>query len=366
MNMNIFIMNFCNYIYLRLFSLCIFLPAIFYILQCATLVPVTISRYPRKNGAQLRNVLEGHRNVAVVAVKADAQTVKKLGKKVVGNWDETMEAAVGKYLGEFGFYNIVDVSSRKKRLQELAYSQSGLTQESLEIGRDLQIHIFLFLRMTRPPKIECKIEEVEDLLAKTVAVTVRAILKHPNVSNVHVGRKTGVLYVSAFVEGKLTNVETGLSTIQFFTTTVRIPSDTGNRVCTSPYKSFENILAKAGLSIANSLSPKLYRLDVPLMGESPDLKSPLHKRIQPYLETGLKWAESGEMNEAKIQWEEAMKLSNKKSAAAIWNLAIYYWHVGKNQKALLYFNRFKREKPHYLDSQKRRIVSIFNEELNIK
>ncbi len=332
------------------------------LISCASVeVPVAIPRFPRKHGHQLRKTLEGHRNLAVVTVKPDRKAIKKLGQ-AAGNWDNTIEAAVSKSIAKLDYYNVINIESRKKRLQELAYSQSGLTKESLEIGRELQVQAFLIVRMTNPPRIECKIEEVEDYVATTAAIAVRAIVNPDNAGKINTGRRTGVRYVTIFVEGKITNIETGRSVSHLYTGTKRIASKPGNRVCTSPYKALGELFIATGQELAKNLSPRLNRLNVSLMTTSKDVQGEKKAEVDARIQSGIEWAKNGDMDEAKIEWEAALERSGQRSGAAIWNLAVYYWHIGDFDQAHEYFEKIKRTKSYLLDNKKRRIIAIFNHE----
>ena len=345
----------------KFFFRCIFSLALLSFWGCATTVPVAIPRYPKKKGAQLRDVLGGRRNLAVVAAKFDKKYAPKLGK-YAQSWNESIEAVVSKTLGELGYYNIVDISNRKQRLQELAYSQSGLTQESLEIGRELQVNSFFIVRMTKAPEIKCKIEEVENYVTTAIAITARTIIQPRNAGAINTGRPTGVLYAAMFIEGRLSNLETGRSVSHFYSQTLRVPSEAGNRSCSTPDASFEKIIINAGQELARSLSPKMTRLSVPLMKDSPDLSGQLKEKVNFHLLGGLKWAESGDMEEAKREWEEALQESNQQSGGAMWNLGVYYWHIGDFERGDEYFVKVKRQKARLLDHEKRRLLALFNRE----
>ena len=270
---------------------------------------------------------------------------------------------VSKTLSELGYYKIVDLSNRKQRLQELAYSQSGLTEESLEIGREIQAHTFFIVRMTKAPQIKCKIEEVEDYVTAAIAITARSIADPKGKSAVvDTGRPTGVLYVSMFIDGRLSNLETGRSVSHFYSQTLRFPSDPGNRICTTPDASFEKIVINAGRALALNLSPKMTRLSVPLMNSSPDIAKKLRKKVNFHLLNGLEWAKSSDMEEAKREWEEALLQSGRRSGAAMWNLGVYYWHIGDFEKSHEYFTKVKRQKVKLLDQKKRRLLSLYNRE----
>ena len=329
--------------------------------NCATKIPILVPSFPKKKGPQLREVLRGQRNIAIFAAKTDPETVKKINSETAANWESSIEAAVSQELSELGYYKIIDISNRKKRLKELAYSQSGLTSETLEIGRDLQANAFLSIRLTKTPEAQCKVEDIENYTTKVLVITARSLITQ-RAGNVNTGRPTGILYVSFFVEGRLSNVETGQSVTHFYTQTLRIASEAGTRSCTSIYKAFEHLIPNAGREIARNLSPKFLRLSVPLFSKSQDLPSSLKRKVDIHLKSGLQWAESDNMTDAKKEWDIALKKSKNNSGAAMWNLGVYYWHVGNFEEADEYFENLKRKKPHLLDYEKRRVLAIFNRE----
>ena len=338
-----------------------FLLSSFLLSGCATTIPVAIPRYPKKKGAQLRDILGGRRNLAVVAAKFDKKYASQLGNSAQ-SWNQSIEAVVSKTLGELGYYKIVDLSNRKQRLQELAYSQAGLTEESLEIGRELQVHSFFVVRMTKAPQIKCKVEEVEDYLTTAITITARSIIQPQEAGAINTGRPTGVLYTAMFIEGRLSNLETGRSVSHFYSQTLRLPSKAGNRSCSAPESSFEKIIINAGQELARNLSPKMTRLSVPLMKDSPDLRGKVRKEVASHLLGGLEWAQSGDMDEAKLEWEEALRQSNNQSGGAIWNLGVYHWHMGNFERAEEYFVKIKRQKARILDKKKRSLLALFNRE----
>ena len=330
--------------------------------HCATTIPVLIPKFPKAKGHQLRQVLDGQRNVAVLAIKISSEVAKKLDSQSTNAWNVGIEASVSQNLSELGYYKIIDISSRKERLKELAYTQSGLTEESLEIGRDLQVNNFFLIRLPKPPKIECRIEEVENYATTALAITARAVINPNHAGSVNTGRPTGVLYVSLFIEGRLSNVETGQSVSHFYTKTLRLPSTGGNRACTSSYKALEKLIPIAGRKLAKELSPKFLRLSVSLFSKSQDLSGNMKRIVEKHLIAGVKWAKNNDMEEAHIEWEAALKKSNQTSGGAYWNLAVYHWHTGDFEQADEYFTVIKRKKWQLLDHKKRRTISLFNKE----
>ena len=346
---------------------------------CATTVPITIPRYPKKNGAQIRSLLQGQRNVAVIVSKSK-KNLFDVFKGYDRNWDDTVEAVTSKALTDFGYYNLVDTRTRKERLQSIAYSQSGLTQEALEIGRELQAHALFIVRLTSQPKAQCRIEDIkEEIHINTLPIHKKKKYNErsykypykPSYKNsqqntttgiVTVKRPTGVLYVTMYLEGRLTHLETGRAITHFYNETLRMPSVVGDRTCISPDNAFNKILQQAGYALARELSPRMTKFSIPLMESSPDLKGVDRKETNFHLKDGVKWAKSGSMKEAKDAWDRALTASKNQSGASIWNLGVYYWHLGNFNKAEKYFGRFKKERLRLLDNNKRRILTIFKED----
>ncbi len=348
-----------------LFHLC-FAASLLRGLQCAsTSIPVLIPKYPEQNGRELRAVLEGHRTIAVVAAKATAEEEKQLGK-LSESWGDTLEASISQALTKLGYYKLIDIGSRKTRLKEVAYSQSGLTKESLEIGRELQAQSLFVVRMTKAPVVQCKIEEVEDYTTTAIAIAVRSVVVPDAAGSINTGRKTGVLYTSIFVEGKVSNISTGRSVSHLYSKSMRMPSEAGNRVCASPEAAYTTLLQEAGEAMALHLSPKIVKLAVPLMKNTADLKRRLEPKMQAeimaQLESGIKWAQSGSMEEAKPLWQRAWENSRRSSGAAAWNLGVYYWQMDDSEQAEEYFAYVKKERSSMLDHKKRKILIFFAQE----
>ncbi len=341
--------------------------------HCATTIPVAIPLYPKKNEKKIRSVLEGQKNVAILAQRAAKAATKssrksKKGGNYTEEWLPSLEGALRKEVSQLGFYNLVDISSRKERLQELVFSQSGVTAESLEIGRELEVGTFLFLRATSDPGAKCKIEKVSSAgmtaLSVVTAVAISS-LTNQEAKVKTVTAPTGVLYLTVAVEGRLTNVETGRSLSYFYNEPYRSESDFGSRSCVAADKVMSIAVQRAAKQIADNLSPSIIRISAPLMDETKGFREPLKGRIAARLENGNHWAQDGDMKSAAEQWEKALKESDGRSGSALWNLGIYYWQEARFNDADGYFRKIISDHPEVLDGRKRKLLAQFNEQKEI-
>lgn len=130
------------------------------IFGCGPTIPIKFPMYPDSTGTQLKRLLQGKRNLGIVAAKPSARFLQAIGYQ--NDWSATIEAAVSSAITERGFFTVVDIENRKDRLRELAHSQSGLTRESLKIGKELEISNMLIIRMTQAPRSQCRTKMIAD------------------------------------------------------------------------------------------------------------------------------------------------------------------------------------------------------------
>jgi len=322
--------------------------------QCGPSIPIKFPQYPERTGRQLKSVLEGKRNIGIVAAKSQ-------GPALPGeDWTETVEASVSAAIVERGYFNVVDVSSRKERLRELAYTQSGMTAESLEIGRELAINHLLVVKLPRQPRSECKVEQVTDYAATALALAKSAQGSSNGEGGVQ-KKPTGVLYLTVFVQGVLTNVETGRSVSFVNTEAHRQQADVGDAGCPSALAAFDPAVKYAAGQLARNLSPTVITMNVPLMEDAGGTGNP--ERVGEWLASGNQWAESRNFDQAAQDWRRALNESNGDNVSALWNLAVYSWYVGDYDAAERYFDRaLDAGGPSWLDGAKRELISRFQEQ----
>ena len=329
------------------------------LLACGPSIPVRFPHYPSSTGTQLRAVLDGKKTVGIVAARPPQNMLQQIGYQE--DWSRTVEAAVETEIVKREFYTLVDLSSRAERLRELAHSQSGLTQESLAIGRELQASHLLVISMTNQPRSECTIQNRTDLMATALNLAMAA-------SNDGQGagaeeKPTAVMTVTVFVQGRLINVETGQSVSYATSTPAEHYNSVGDTNCPSVLAAFNNALQQAAKDLADNLSPRSITLDVPLMDDVDDVDEEDQEAVTDYLNSGNEWAEAADFERASRSWQRALTESRGQSVSAMWNLAVYNWYRGNYGEAENLFNRaLDSAGPSWLDGAKRELISAFNED----
>ncbi|MCS7205431.1 MAG: hypothetical protein NZ853_07025 [Leptospiraceae bacterium] len=334
---------------------------------CATAVSIKFPQFPEgTKGQKLRSVLDGKKKVAVIAKEpppAIRRSFDRLG--LASELNETMRAAMKTKLQQYGYYTVLDIDSRNERYQELARTQTGITQAQKRLGLELEVDHLIFVNMTAIPRVECKVELITDAVA-AAAVALQLALAASGVEvkidNTTTSRPTGVLYLTVFLEGTIVNVETGKSISHSVQKPVRLANQAGNIQCPSELVAFNQALDLATTEIANVLSPQIITLDIPL--ESKDnVKIGDKKMINQLLVDGIRWIEAGDVEQAIKSWEEALTYSGGTSKSALWNIAIAHWYSGNMEEAQKYFDlTLKIGGPNFFNSEKRRIYAIFKQE----
>ncbi len=332
------------------------------LLACGPTIPVRFPQYPRATGGQLKAVLEGGRNVGIVAAKPNPAIMRAVGYE--NDWSDTIEAAVTTELTKKEFYSIVDLSGRKDRLRELAYTQSGMTAESLEIGRELAINSMFIVQMTQAPRQECKQEMVADYSGYAMELALAKAQGDGGGSEPQLEKRTGVLYLTLFVRGRLTSVETGKSVSHLHKKPYRHVGKVGDTECPSSLTAFEKALDQAAKDLADNLSPQVVELPVPLLEDADDVPDEETRgMVSARLNSGNQWAEAANFERAAKDWRRALSESNGESVSALWNLAVYSWYVGDYDEAERYFDMaLDGGGPAWLDGAKRELVSRFAEQ----
>lgn len=335
--------------------------------SCGPGIPIKFPQFPDGTaGTRLRKTLEGKKRVAVVAKEISPHIRRGLRAGLADEWSETIRASMKSVLEEYGYYTIVDVDSRNARYDELARSQTGLTNYQLSIGQELQVDHLFFVNMMALPRSECKIEMVTDSVAMASAalqMAAAASNQDVKVDTQSTSRPTGVLYLTVFVEGKLVNIETGRSVSVVATEPYRLENQAGNRQCPSELQAFDGALKQAAKKIADRLSPRVRTYTLPIEDSVDDVSVGDKGLVQLYLEDGIKWVEAGDMEQAIRSWELALEESGGTSGAALWNLAVAKFAAGEVDEAEQLFNRALRAGgAGFLDSSKRSAYTLFKAE----
>ena len=373
-----------------------------YFTNCVTTVGMLLPHLPERTAKKIRDVTFSssnlNKNISIIALSGSKLNNKELEEKG-DSWLKTLEASVSKGITDLGFFNIIDISNKLEKFKE-TNNQTSLSNEAINLGKELQINSYLIVSLTKEPKVECKIEEVDDSPEVTVIVggsyypyygpyynypyygypyyrpyryyRHRHFYYGPTIypnyiihSSKSRTEKTGVTYVSIYVEGKLLNLKTSQVVTHFFSETIRVKASVGDTNCPSSLGAFDKLLKKAGYVIARNLSPEMIETPVPLLDEIKDIKNnPNKNKIKDLLAKGISWAKSGSFETAFQNWNEAKILSNDESFSANWNIAIYFWHIGEINKASKIFNKLKKEKYNYITSKLKETLVYFDEETN--
>ncbi len=262
-----------------------------------------------------------------------------------------------------GYFTIVDIESRKKRLEEIAVSQSGITNEVKNIGQEISADGLLYISATQPPRAECRV--ISEQIREQVCVATDAnknCLRYAERVRI---QNTGKLTVSLGVSGKLVNIETGRSLQHSYNDTTEISSSAGVSNCPSVLEGISKASKAAGKSIAEGVSPVVEEMDIPIYDDPDGVDKALQGNVQEQLKTGLKWADndSKDYTSAADSWKKALQLSNGKSVSANWNLAVYEWSRKNYTEADRYFQTaFRLGGPEYMTSKRRDVYSKFQEE----
>ena len=341
--------------------------AFFLTAACGPGIPIKFPQFPDGTaGTRLKQTLEGKKRVAVVAKEIPPAIQRSMRAGLAEEWSDTIRASMKSALEDYGYYTILDVDSRNARYNELARSQTGLTNYQLAIGQELQVDHLFFVNMTALPRVECKTEMVTDSVAAASAALQLAMAakgQDVKMSNQSTSRPTGVLYLTVFVEGKLVNVETGRSVSTSTTEPFKLQNQAGNPECPSELQAFDGALKQAAKKIADKLSPKVHTVKLPIEDGVDDVKGGDKKLVQQYLADGINWIEAGDMEQAVKSWEMAMEESGGSSSSAFWNLAVAKFAAGEVDEADQLFQRaFQAGGPGFMDSTKRATYALFKKE----
>lgn len=339
--------------------------------DCRATIPIKFPQFPEgTQGARLRDVLNGRKKVAVVIKELKPSIKNGLERFGVStDWSETIRAAMKTQLEKFGYYIVIDIDTRNERYEELARTQTGITQTQKALGLELAVDHFFFVNMTAAPKVECKIENVSDpvalsLIAMQIAATAKDKNSNKNITvNSDVIKPTGVLYLTIFLEGMIVNIESGRSISYSVQEPFRLENQLGNKQCPSQLVAFHQALEIATMKIASKLSPMIVTLSIPLEEKDNTVQAGDKKIINQYLKDGIKWFQAGDIDQAIQSWETALMESGGTSKCAYWNLATAKWYKGDMVEAQRYFDlSIKVGGPKFINENKRKIIAIFKQE----
>ncbi len=335
-----------------------------FLVTCKTTVPIKYPQFPEDlEGSKLRQVLKNKKKIAVVVRDVSSDIKNNLIKyQIYNEWQETVRAAMKTTLEEYGYYIVVDIDSRSQRYNELARSQTGITKNQKALGQELNIDHLFYVSMTAAPRVECKTEMVTTYKQVTTRVKTKdgIVEKTEMVPTKEIQR---ILFLTIFLEATLVNIETGRSISSSNQEPYTFAGTIGNPDCPSELVAFNHAINAAVKKIADKLSPKVITISVPLEDKEKSISTENKKLVNQLLENGVKWMESGNVEEAINSWQQALEESGGTSKSAYWNIAVAMWYQGELEKAQKYFDQaMKLGGSDFFDSSKRKIYTIFKQE----
>lgn len=318
-------------------------------------IPV-VTKMPDKIGP----LMEGKRNVGIIAVKNKQDFLTKFGIKT--DWTKTIQGAVVNAFDKWGYFRLVDLESRREQLEQLAHSASGMTTGVMSIGQQLNADGLVFIDMTNQPLQECKVESIFDPAAAALAAmdAVRG-----TGGNREVKKPTGVLYLTIFVRARLVRTTTGQMTSYQNKDPFKLESSIGDTNCPSTLDAFGRSMDMAGERIADRLSPKVETIKVPIATDPVGAPDKMASRVEKYLEQGVRFikAKPANFERASESFNKALEDSGQKSASAFWNLAVVRWAQGDMNGADEYFKKAERAGgPDWLTDNKIEVINRFSSE----
>lgn len=323
--------------------------------SCSTYMKIPVVKYmPQK----YMKVMKGGRNIAIIM--EDKKTRHVSG---YGDWKGTLRGSIENSLQSQGFFRIIDISSREKRLKELAAMQTGITDVVKEMGREFAIDGLLYIEMPAAPASSCTRKRSEHSHSKCVRRNLEGkCIKYKKYIDI---KYTGVLTTQVAVKGKLINVQTGESIVYTYSQPTRSQSSLGDPSCPSRLDGFSRAANQAGYAIARHLSPQMGNLEADLESDPVGVPDELEDEVETHLKNGIKWAEKEppDFDEAYKSWRKAKQIAGNTSPSANWNLAIYQWFKGNMVEAEEEFRSAKTNGgPDWLDDDKMTILAKFKEE----
>ncbi len=334
------------------------------------------------NQKEIRSLLAGGNTIGVIAVNTPGLVIS--GE----DWRPVIESSIESEISARKAFKIVDVSSRKARLTELAYTQTGLTAEQRNIGQELAVNAAIFVRMTAAPKQECKKESVLNdanpggaIIGGLIGNDRNAVESNNEMSfsdrmgtSMRTGLQgiagrsdTGVRYMTVFVQAKLTNLETGQSITRAISKPFRLKNQAGNTECPSELAALNGALNMTAKEIADFLSPSTEGRSVELLTDVSDLDGDAADRAKSDLKAGVKWAVAGDMEKAQDRFQSALSSSSNKSLSANWNLAIIKWQAGDYDGAKKNFDQcFRLASPDWLTEPRQKLWADFKKEMQMR
>ncbi|MCB1140709.1 MAG: hypothetical protein H7A24_07860 [Leptospiraceae bacterium] len=336
--------------YLHFFLIFLFL------IDCASTVKIPIVKSTPKG---FENFIGSGRDLGLYVYKSESANLAE-----VSDWKKVIQGEVIESIRKKGYFNLVDMSSRENRLKEIAYSQ--LMGKGKDISKELSVDVLLFIEIPQSPASECR--NYSNVKTRQVCNRYDANGRCLNYIEQNYTQYGKQLSYTVFVKARLVNLETGenLENTNSSPAILKTESESPNFDCPSSLEGFKMALDKATSELSNNLSPTMEDMEVPIYDDGDGISdSDIKSEVKGLLSTGNKWLSTDKPNleQAKTQWEKALRISGGSSTSAYWNLGVYHWSKGDVRKAEENFKKAENQGgPDWLDSNKRNILSIFESE----
>ena len=333
--------------------------------RCSETVGIPVVSYTPPN---FTRVMRGGKKIGVIAAARNQVSMGEFGT----DWSPTIQGAATSALVKAGYFQLVDISSRQDRLREIAHSQSGVTQEQKEIGKELQVDGLIYMRVSNQPKYDCSQKTVtkyrqgdcirsESKQVKQADGKYKTVTKCVEYQQVAYQETYSTGFLTVFLQARLVNVETG-EALHFTNNTPYSTTNVGG--CPSALELFGYAISSATYRMSQALSPRVTELQVPIDQDPFGSPEETEERVEAQLEQGVKWitVETPNFEQARKSWQRALELSDYKSASAYWNLSVYYWYSGDMDKAAEFMDRAQEfGGPDFIDDR-RNIITTFEKE----
>lgn len=340
--------------------------------SCSTYIRIPVVATMPANFMQ---TMKGSKKVGIIAVPP--QTNSQLSE--FGDMTSIIQGAAENAFRAYRYFTIVDISSRAQRMQEIALSQTGATNEQRQIGQEMSINAFLYIEVPNPPQAECKQSSRQE--TRNVCTQYDSNRKCLKYNTHYVNISNATLTVKVAVKGRLVNVETGRSLtytasnmggqnmnnnlMRSLTGSGQYINEVENGIasCPSVLAAFEKEVNKAAQDLAANLSPKVIDYAVIIEDDLAGTPADAKEEVKAQLKMAINWLNDANPNldSAYDNWNQALNLSGNQSLAALWNIAVYHWSMGDLDQAEKYFNQVKLN-PNFFNSQKMENYNRFIEE----